>query len=272
MSTFTKMPSNLIQLKTKSNFLEVYTYFLIKDQFKDSSLTASISEEELAKEVGVTNVTISKYIKDLTPYFKEITKKKNEKQEHYYNVYHFTQLKKDFSIVLHTLKDDTELTPEQKGILIKIKLVCENGTNFIKYGSKKELAKNIGIGINQINSKLQPLIDKGYLKYIGKSLHLNPIHFPLSLNIDNSTDGTTNYIYAIIYQFCLNNEVCPPLRDSKALSYLIAKYPNVDSSLKNDLVKKCSNLPKEVSLDYFIKALENKKVERKEPLEWNFII
>lgn len=64
-----------------------------------------------------------------------------------------------------------------KGILIKIKLVCENGTNFIKYGSKKELAKNIGIGINQINSKLQPLIDKGYLKYIGKSLHLNPIHF-----------------------------------------------------------------------------------------------
>ena len=272
MSTFTKMPSSLIQLKTKSNFLEVYTYFLIKDQFKDNSLTTSISEEELAKEVGVTNVTISKYIKDLTPYFKEITKKKNEKQEHYYNVYHFTQLKKDFSIVLHTLKDDTELTPEEKGILIKIKLVCENGTNFIKYGSKKELAKNIGIGINQINSKLQPLIDKGYLKYIGKSLHLNPIHFPLSLNIDNSTDGTTNYIYAIIYQFCLNNEVCPPLRDSKALSYLIAKYPNVDSSLKNDLVKKCSNLPKEVSLDYFIKALENKKVERKEPLEWNFII
>lgn len=73
MSTFTKMPSSLIQLKTKSNFLEVYTYFLIKDQFKDNSLTASISEEELAKEVGVTNVTISKYIKDLTPYFKDNT-------------------------------------------------------------------------------------------------------------------------------------------------------------------------------------------------------
>ena len=94
----------------------------------------------------------------------------------------------------------------------------------------------------------------------------------MSLNIDNSTDGTTNYIYAIIYQFCLNNEVCPPLRDSKALSYLIAKYPNVDSSLKNDLVKKCPTLPADISLDYFVKALENKKVERKEPLEWNFII
>ena len=271
MSTFTKMPSSLIQLNTRSKFLEIYTYFLIKDQFKDNSLKASISEKELAQLTNTSESTIKRYIKDLEPFFESVTKTKSS-GEHYYNVYHFTQLNKDFSIVLHTLKDDTELTPEQKGILIKIKLVCENGTNFIKYGSKKELAKNIGIGINQINSKLQPLIDKGYLKYIGKSLHLNPIHFPLSLNIDNSTDGTTNYIYAIIYQFCLNNEVCPPLRDSKALSYLIAKYPNVDSSLKNDLVKKCSNLPKEVSLDYFIKALENKKVERKEPLEWNFII
>ena len=271
MSTFTKMPSSLIQLKTKSKFSEIYTYFLIKDQFKDNSLKASISEKELAQLTNTSESTIKRYIKDLEPFFENVTKTKSS-GEHYYNVYHFTQLKKDFSIVLHTLKDDTELTPEEKGILIKIKLQCCKGTNYIRFNSKADLIKILGIGKNQITKKLKQLEEKGHICYIGKSLHLNPIHFPLSLNIDNSTDGTTNYIYAIIYQFCLNNEVCPPLRDSKALSYLIAKYPNVDSSLKNDLVKKCSNLPKEVSLDYFIKALENKKVERKEPLEWNFII
>ena len=170
------MPQTLIDLNTRSKFLEIYTYFLIKDQFKDNSLKASISEKELAQLTNTSERTIKRYIKDLEPFFENVTKTKSS-GEHYYNVYHFTQLNNDFSIALHTLKDDTELTPEQKGILIKIKLVCENGTNFIKYGSKKELAKNIGIGINQINSKLQPLIDKGYLKYIGKSLHLNPIHF-----------------------------------------------------------------------------------------------
>ena len=272
MSTFTKMPSSLIQLKTKSNFLEVYTYFLIKDQFKDNSLTASISEEELAKEVGVTNVTISKYIKDLTPYFKEITKKKNEKQEHYYNVYHFTQLKKDFSIVLHTLKDDTELTPEEKGILIKIKLQCCKGTNYIRFNSKADLIKILGIGKNQITKKLKQLEEKGHICYIGNSLQLSTKYFPLSLVKGDSVDTVKNFLYETIYKYCIVNKTIPPLRDNKALNYLIAKFPNIDDSFAEILAKKCPTLPADISLDYFVKALENKKVERKEPLEWNFII
>lgn len=49
MSIFTKMPQTLIDLNTKSKFSEIYTYFLIKDQFKDNSLKASISEKELAQ-------------------------------------------------------------------------------------------------------------------------------------------------------------------------------------------------------------------------------
>ena len=115
MSTFTKMPSSLIQLNTRSKFLEIYTYFLIKDQFKDNSLKASISEKELAQLTNTSESTIKRYIKDLEPFFESVTKTKSS-GEHYYNVYHFTQLNNDFSIVLHTLKDDTELTPEEKGI------------------------------------------------------------------------------------------------------------------------------------------------------------
>ena len=271
MSTFIQMPQTLTNLKTKSNFLEIYTYFLIRSQIKDSSYIASIAETELADKIGVSDRTIIKYIKDLEPYFDNVTKTKTI-GDHYYNVYHFTYLSKDYSIVLPSLIEDNELTPEQKGILIKIKMMCEKGTNFIKYDSKSELVKIIGIGKNQINGKLQPLIDKGYLKYIGKSLHINPIHFPLSLKIDNSADALRNYIYETIYAYCFIKDVCPPLRDKESLSWLMAEYGEIDNRLKEDLVKRFPTLPKDVSLDYFVKGMRNKKIERKEKLDWNFTL
>ena len=77
MSTFTKMPSSLIQLNTRSKFLEIYTYFLIKDQFKDNSLKASISEKELAQLTNTSESTIKRYIKDLEPFFESVTKTKS---------------------------------------------------------------------------------------------------------------------------------------------------------------------------------------------------
>lgn len=271
MSTFIKMPFNLKELNTRSKFKEIYTYFLIKDQIKDNNLMASISEEELAREIGVSKVAISNYLTNLKPYFKGITKKKVEKQNHYYNVYHFNNLTNGFSIIFHSLKDDDRITAEQKGILIKIKLVCEKGTNFIKFGNRTELAKLIGINTKQFAAKLKPLLDKGYLHYIDNSLQLNPTYFPLALKMDNTHEGISNYVYAVIYQYCLYKHVCPPLRDSKAISYLMAKYPNKDDSLKEALVKRCPSLPKNVSLDYFVKALRDKKVDRPK-LEWNVIL
>lgn len=264
MSTFIQMPLSLNQLKTKSNFLEIYTYFLIRSQIKDNKYTASIAETELADKIGVSDLTIKRYIKDLNPYFDNVTKTKTT-GDHYYNVYHFTYLSKDYSIVLPSLIDNDDLTPEQKGILIKIKMMCEKGTNFIKYNSKAELVKIIGIGKNQINGKLQPLIDKGYLCYIGKSLHLSSNYFPLFLN----NDAIENYVYKVIYNYCIINKVCPPLRDTKAIGWIAAKYANTTDSdgkpnndLLIDLTKRCAKLPKDVSLDYFIKALENKDINR----------
>ena len=89
MSMFIQMPQTLTNLKTKSNFSEIYTYFLIRSQIKDNSYTASIAETELADKIGVSNLTIKRYIKDLKPYFDNVTKSKAT-GDHYYNVYHFT--------------------------------------------------------------------------------------------------------------------------------------------------------------------------------------
>lgn len=118
MSTFIQMSLSLIQLKTKSKFTELYTYFLIRSQIKNNSYITSIAEAELVDKIGVSDVTTGKYIKDLEPYFDKITTGK-----YVHNVYHFTYLSKDYSIVLPSLMADTELTQEQKRILIK--LMCE---------------------------------------------------------------------------------------------------------------------------------------------------
>ncbi len=119
-----------------------------------------------------------------------------------------------------------------------------------------------------ITKILKELEDKGYICFINKSLHLTQKYFPLSLN---ETD-IYNYIYKVIYNYCLIHKICPPLRETKALGYIAAKYPNIDDSLKNELVKRCSNLPKDVSLDYFVKALNNKTVDRTIKTNYGFII
>ena len=267
MSTFIQMPLSLNQLKTKSNFLEIYTYFLIRSLIADNSYTVSIVETDLADKTGVSDRTIVKYIKDLEPYFDNVTKSKTT-GDHYYNVYHFTYLSKDYSIVLPSLIEDSELTTEQKGILLKIKMECEKGTNFIKYIYKSELVKILGIGKNQINRKLQPLLDKGYISYVGNSLQLSQKHFPLSLN----NTEITNYVYKVIYDFCLWQKVCPPLRDTQALSYIAGKYPELDDELVKVLQERCSKLSGEVSLDYFVYVLNRKHMNRDNITDYGFII
>ena len=93
--------------------------------------------------------------------------------------------------------------------------MCEKGTNFIKFNTKPELIKTIRISVNLINKKLKPLLDKGYISYVGNSLRLSQRYFPLSLK----DTEITNYIYKVIYDFCLWQKVCPPLRDTQALLY-----------------------------------------------------
>ena len=267
MSIFIQMPSTLGQLKTNSKFLEIYTYFYIRNQIKSNLLTATVSEKELMQVLGVSDFTIKKYVNDLKPYLSTITKTKTT-GAFPYNVYHFTYLKNDYSWCSPELISDTELTPEQKGILLKIKMECVKGTNFIKFNTKPELIKIIGISVNLINKKLKPLLDKGYISYVGNSLQLSQRYFPLSLK----DTEITNYVYKVIYDFCLWQKVCPPLRDTQALSYIAGKYPELDDELVKVLQERCAKLPREVSLDYFVYVLNRKHVQRNNITDYGFMI
>lgn len=273
MSTFIQIPLNLTELTTKSKFAEIYTYFLIRSQIKDNSCTASISEAELSGRLNVSERTIKKYISDLKPYFDSVTLTKGN-GTYPYNVYHFSKLTKDYCVVLPSLINNTDLTPEEKGILIKIKLMCNKGTNYITYKTKADLVSILGIGKNQISNKLQPLIDKGYICYLNNTLQITPTFFPFGSKEGDKYQNQLNYIYDTIYKFCLLKKVVPPLRDNKALGYILAKYPepSYENTLIKALAERCKTLPDTVSLDYFVMALEGKKVKRNVKTDYGLII
>lgn len=267
MSLYIQMPQSLINLNTNSNFSEIYTFFYIRSFIKNDSNKVKISETALAEELNVSLRTINRYIKHLNPYFANISKIRGRNNV-LANIYQFTSLNKDYSVIYPELIKDKELTSEQKGILIKIKLLCEKGTNFIKFQTKAELIKKIGISVNLFNKKLTPLIQKGYLSYLNNSLQLTQKYFPLFVD----TEDILNFIYKTIYDYCLINKVCPPLQDNTALSYLAGHFPERDDELITKIKDRCSKLPKEISLDYFVEALENKRIEHSVITDYGFII
>ena len=58
------------------------------------------------------------------------------------------------------------------------------------------------------------------------------------------------------------------MKEEKSLAYLKMNYNNDYKRLKEDLLNKCSNLPCDVSLRYFCKALLNMMPEKRTNLEF----
>ena len=119
-----------------------------------------------------------------------------------------------------------------------------------------ELKAKIGVGKN--NTVIKDLESKGYVKIIGKAIIITCDAFPLYLN-----GNPENYIYETIYKYCLNKGIIPPMKNSKSLFLLKTKYIDGKTGLIENLLNKCKNLPNEVSLDYFCKALVNMIPEKK---------
>jgi hypothetical protein len=132
------------------------------------------------------------------------------------------------------------------------------------------LPTKLRVGKNQLKTHLIELEAKGYIRFIGKSLHITNDNFPLFL-----IDDMDNITYKIIYDFCLSKNTIPPIKDvdkrgrDKSLSWIVGEYQNeCDPSDKeqrpygrliNALKTRCPNLPEAVTLKYFCQVLCNKK-------------
>ena len=273
MSTYIQIPNSITTALTKkSKHHEAYTYALIKNQIKDNSRKASIAEAELATLIGETERTINTYISTLKSSGLLIQREQKQGSGLYpYNVYQFTELTDDYFVILPSFLNDTNLSPKLKGLLLFIKANCWKGTNFLFFNGKTtDLPARLGVGKNLLSSYLEELESKGYIRYIGNSLHIINDNFPLSMK-----ENLWNTTYKIIYDYCLKHDRIPPVKNvdekgkDKTLSWIVGEYQSeCDPSDKEHrpygrLIKalktRCSTLPETVTLQYFCQVLCNKK-------------
>ena len=264
MSSYIQIPNSIITKLTKrSKHEEAFVYAIIRNVIKDNSLKASITEKQLANTVNMTERTVNNYVSDLKKMgLLSVTELKKGESIHRYNVYKFDYLKEDYFFLLPSFLNDKYISAKQKGLLLFIKANCCKGTNYIQFeGKTTDLCQLLGIGKN--SNYLNELESKGYIRFIGKTLHIINENFPLfwDQDIDNIT-------YKIVYDFCLEHDRVPPLKrvDDKrkeiALSWIVGEYTNDYERLRNDLYERCKNLPENLSLEYFCQVLRNKKPTR----------
>ena len=258
MSKFIQVPNEIVtKLTSRSKHKEAFVYAAIRSQIKDKYRTASYPMAELGKLCNVDERTIFNYITKLedVKLFRLISKKIGS-GDHRYNVYEFPELNDNYMILDPAFIKDDSLSAEQKGIMLFIKANCNNGTNHFYFKSMAELKSMVGIGKN--STIIRDLATKGYIRIIDKAIIIISDAFPLYLN-----EKPKNCIYWQIYKYCLSKGVVPPLKDKKCLWYLAFKYTNKEKELEEDLMNKCKNLPDDISLRYFCKALLNQMPEKR---------
>ena len=262
MSTYIQIPNSIATKLTKrSKQEEALVYAIIRNEIKDKSLKASITEKQIAEIINMTERTVNNYVSKLKKVeLFEVAEQKQGKSDFRYNVYQFDYLKEDYFTILPQLFEDKNISPKLKGLLLFIKANCLKGTNYLTFNKKEELYKLLHVGKNQLLADLKELESKGYIRYIGKSLHIINENFPLFWvhDMDNIT-------YKIIYDFCLEHDRVPPTKrvdgrnKDKALSWIVGAYTDDYERLRNDLNERCKNLPEDLSLEYFCQVLCNKR-------------
>jgi hypothetical protein len=267
MSKFIQVPIEIItKLTNRCKHKEAFVYAAIRSQIKDGTRTASYPMANLAKLCNVDERTIYNYIDSLMciGLFSLLdSKKKQLKGDHRYNIYLFPYIKDNCMLINPSFIEDESFTTEEKGVMLFIKANCYNGTNHFLFKSMAELKAKIGVGKN--STVIKDLEYKGFVRIIGKAIIITNDAFPLYLN-----GKPENYIYHLIYNYCLYKGVVPPIKEERALFYLKTKYSDGYTRLKEDLLYKCKNLPNEISLNYFCMALLNMMPEKRSNLDLEF--
>lgn len=266
MSTYIQIPNSITtKLTKKSKHEEALTYAIIRNEIKDKSLKASIPEKQIADIVNMSERTVNSYVSELKNVgLLNEPERKQGKSKYPYNSYQLEELTKDYFMILPPILKDNNISSKLRGLLLFIKANCCCGTNYLKFGGKTtDLAKKLGVGKN--SDYLNELDSKGYIRYIGKTLHIINKNFPLSINND-----MWNNTYQIIYDYCLEHNRVPPIknvdmrRKDENLSLIVCEYQNDYDRLRNTLDERCKNLPTDLSLEYFCQVLCNKKPTRKD--------
>ena len=265
MSTYIRIPNRIAQLLTtrdKLTLIVVYAY--IRSQIKDASNTASITEEELAERCQTCLKSAWNHIQSLIDVgLITIVKKQQGEAQYPYNVYKVEYPEEDFAMIKPELLTDPNLSTEQKGLLILLKIHCHAGTNHINDTSERQVHKILKIDRYKIGQIVKQLDALGHIKIIGRTLIITDKNILLYQKEDPCDEA-----YMIIYKFCLLKGVVPPIKGERKSFFenmsTICENFWTKEMLAKALIERFRSLPSKVTVSYFCEALCNKHYLKKE--------
>lgn len=227
---------------------KIWVYSILKS-FRKKDGFSDLTFEQIEQYSGVTNVKrIIPEIKDLFAKIKQVNLSGNKKR----NIYFFKE--EDSFIYIDnkflTFNDKKEI--KVKAFIILLKCLCISGTNLCKF-SKSEIANKTGLSRPTINKYINEAIKSNLLKVVEDGLLItNSFIIPDYIKEDNVYERTYHYLYNL----AIENDSLLIDKDKKSLGIIIANYPEI-CLLKSALSERISNLPKNISCNYFCKLLCN---------------
>lgn len=233
---------------------EIQIYATLRSYRKKEGY-ADLTQKQIAHSTGLSQRTVERVIPALINdkrLFSKVDKLKlgGVKKQ---NLYYFSKCNNYFFVKNAYFKNLTQA----KCFVLLLKSLCLNNTNSCK------------LSIRRIE-KLTGMDHKTIAKYITRSMqeklideHLNIIDrniVPAAFNTEEvHWNNIKDFVYHTIAKFCSSKGINVPFKDDRLLGYITPRYSIINGSLLQDLNKRCVNLPRQISLGYFVKVLTGKK-------------
>lgn len=257
---YTVIPKSIVNFQTgNSKPVDIYVWATIKCCSNHKTDISHITEEKLSLLTGLDERTVRRSIKRLKDagYLTVQTTVKEDANRGFIrrNSYYIKPASKNYFFLYNSFFKKN-YPAKIAGFLLLLKSVCLNNTDTVQW-SNSQIAKAVGLSRNTTTALLNECLRLGLIKAIENGYELTAGCF-----INSAVRKTDAGIYREICDFCKVKSVAIPNWDKRVMSVLLTKYNAIEVSstepisLTYQLNKRCKNLPEQVSLAYFVKALD----------------
>lgn len=258
--SYITLPKSLTQIKSNNKPLDTFVWATIRSC---SNYRDGISHVTIEKLVALTNIkekTIRRSIRRLeesellqiTTHFSDEATRHNTYDTSFRQRNYF-MLDRDFFQQGYVLKI--------AGFILLLKCVCINGTNTIGW-NKREIADGIGMSRNTVSTLLDECLRQELITQDKYGYTLTGDYF-----INDSIRQADREVFAVLDAFCTSrgSRLRPyKSKNRVALEMIGSRYrpladyrENEYIDLRYNLEQRCpKTLPKEVSVEYFLKPLK----------------
>lgn len=256
--SYITIPKQIKEIESNSKPIDAFVWATLRScsDYKNGISHAGI--EKLVKLTGVKYRTIQRSIHRLEEAHLLKIESRFVDENIRYNAYD-TNLRMRNYFMLDRKFFQQGYTPKIAGFILLLKCICVNGKNTIGW-NKRQIADGLGISRNTVSSLLDECIQLGIVEKDEWGYNLTGDYF-----INDSLRERDKDIFAELEKFCEDKgSTLRPYKSKNrmALDLIGATYrpledyrenPHLD--LRHNLEQQCPTLPKEVSVEYFLKPL-----------------